>query len=91
MELHHIQGRRGENPHDHRNLVMLCNECHTLFHSGSRKKSLALGAILVAKEHEDGEVDEAYLAGLRRRKAFPDLDRTIPDWAEEERAANRDQ
>jgi hypothetical protein len=90
LELHHIQGRRGENPHDHRNLILLCSDCHFGYHSGGKRNSIDMGVILEAKRQEDGEVDEPYLAGLRRRKAFPDLDRVIPDWAEAERIANRD-
>ena len=91
LELHHIQGRRGKNPHDNRNLVLLCRDCHYGYHSGGERKSIDMGVILEAKRQEDGEVDLDYLAGLRHRRSFPDLVFSIPDWAEKERAANRDQ
>lgn len=91
LEIHHISGRRGKNPDDHRNLIRLCRDCHTGYHSGGKRKDVDIGAILRAKQDEDGDVDEDYLAGLRRRKSFPNSDRQIPKWAKEERTRHRGQ
>jgi hypothetical protein len=32
-DLHHINGRKIKNPHDHNNLAILCPNCHRLIHS----------------------------------------------------------
>lgn len=37
-DLHHIEGRKIENPHKHENLSYLCPNCHRLFHTGKIKK-----------------------------------------------------
>jgi hypothetical protein len=87
MELHHIQGRRGENYHDHRNLVMLCNECHFGFHSGG-KKNLDICQIMTAKDEEDGTLDEQYLASLRHKVGMPCDPQPLPEWAIQERIDN---
>jgi hypothetical protein len=87
LELHHIQGRRGKDPHDHRNLIMLCNECHYGFHSGG-KKTLDICQIATAKEEEDGEVDISYLASLRHKRALPCDPQPLPSWAIKEREDN---
>lgn len=85
LELHHIVGRRGRDPHHHRNLIMVCNECHYGYHSGG-SKSLTLGNILQAKQEEDGEVDIAFLAGLMGRVGLREDPTPLPDWVHEERA-----
>ena len=87
MEIHHIQGRRGKDPHDHRGLILLCNECHYGFHSGG-KKNLDICQIITAKQEEDGEVDIEYLAGLRHRRALPCDPQPLPSWAIKEREDN---
>ena len=33
-DLHHIHGRKIENPHQHSNLTILCPNCHRLAHEG---------------------------------------------------------
>lgn len=86
-ELHHIVGRRGRDPHHHRNLIMVCNECHYGYHSGGQK-SLTLGQILQAKEDEDGEVDVVFLAALMGRKGLREDPLALPEWAIQEREAN---
>ena len=86
-ELHHIVGRRGKDPHHHRNLLMVCNECHYGYHSGG-KKSLSLGQILKAKEDEDGEIDVPFLASLMGRKGLREDPLPLPSWAIEERKIN---
>ena len=87
LELHHIVGRRGRDPHHHRNLILVCEECHRGYHDGG-KKSLSLGHILRAKEQEDGEVDVEFLAGLMGRKGLRDDPTDLPEWVAEERRSN---
>lgn len=87
LEIHHIVGRRGQDCHHHRNLVLVCNECHTGFHAGG-SKSLDLGHILRAKEDEDGEVDIPFLAKLMGRVGLREDPKDLPDWALEERKLN---
>jgi hypothetical protein len=86
-ELHHIVGRRGKDPHNHRNILMVCNECHTGYHSGGQK-SLSIGQILQAKLEEDGEVDVPFLAKLMGRVGLREDPMPLPDWALEERKDN---
>jgi hypothetical protein len=87
MEIHHLQGRRGENPHDQRNLLLLCNECHHGFHSGGQR-NLDICQLLTAKHEADGFVDVEYLASLRHKKALPCDPQPLPDWALAERVDN---
>ena len=85
LELHHIVGRRGKEPHHHRNLIMVCNECHYGYHSGGQK-SLTLGHILQAKLEEDGEVDIPFLAKLMGRVGLREDPTSLPDWVLAERS-----
>jgi hypothetical protein len=85
LELHHIVGRRGKDPHHHRNLIMVCSECHYAYHSGG-ERSLSLGHILQAKLEEDGEVDIPFLAKLMGRVGLREDPMPLPDWVAEERA-----
>lgn len=86
-ELHHIVGRRGRDPHHHRNLILVCNECHYGYHSGG-KKALSLGQILQAKCDEDGEVDVEFLAKLMGRRGLREDLNPLPAWALAERQIN---
>jgi len=86
-ELHHIVGRRGKDPHHHRNLILVCSECHYGYHSGGQK-SLNLGQILQAKHEEDGEVDMKFLAGLIGRVGLKEEPSPLPEWAIQERIEN---
>lgn len=86
-EIHHIVGRRGGSPHDHRNLVLLCRACHYGFHSGG-KRSLSLGQVLEAKREEAGEVDVEFLAGLLKRTGLREDPLPLPQWALDARATN---
>lgn len=87
LELHHIAHRNGANPHDHRNLILLCADDHYGYHSGG-KRNLTLGQILTAKRDEDGDVDVVFLASLRRRKSLSADLEPLPEWALQEREAN---
>jgi hypothetical protein len=87
LELHHIAHRNGTNPHDHRNLVLLCADDHYGYHFGG-KRCLTLGQILTAKKEEDGEVDMAFLASLRGRKSLLTSCEHLPSWALDERKEN---
>ena len=89
LELHHIVGRRGRDPHHHRNLILLCGEqCHYAYHSGIAGKPLTLGHLLTAKAQEDGEVDVQFLAGLMGRQGLREDPAPLPDWVHEERRRN---
>ena len=85
--LHHIVGRRGLDPHDHRNLLPICEECHALYHDGG-SRPLTLGHILQAKLEEDGEVDVAFLAKLRGRAGLREDPTPLPPWVHDERESN---
>lgn len=87
LEVHHIVGRhKKEVGNDHRNLLVLCRDCHTGYHSGGGC-SLSLGNVLWAKQEEDGEVglDVAFLAGLRGRVGLREDPTELPLWATEAR------
>ena len=92
--LHHIVGRRGLDPHDHRNLLAICEECHETFHSGGHrdgdgnKKDLTLGHILTAKREEDGDLDLPFLAKLMRRVGLREDPKPLPAWVKQERESN---
>jgi hypothetical protein len=88
LELHHLVGRRGRDPHHHRNLILVCDQCHYGYHSGG-KKSLTMGHILTAKQEEDGDVDIPFLAGLMGKKGLRHDPEPLPEWVAEERAANQ--
>lgn len=86
-ELHHIVGRRGKDPHHHRNILMVCDQCHYGYHSGGQK-ALTLGQILKAKEEEDGEVDIPFLASLCGKVGLREDPAPLPGWALNERESN---
>jgi len=90
MEIHHIVGRFGKTPHDHRGLVMLCNTCHWALHNHVPPPfdGLENCHILTAKKEEDGDVDLEYLAGCRRRKHLGYEPESIPKAYLEERLHN---
>jgi hypothetical protein len=91
IHIHHIVGRRGQEPHDHRNLIGLCQLCHLdSVHSLGKQfpKSLSLGHVLQAKEDEDGEVDVKFLASLLRRVGLREDPLPLPEWCLEERVEN---
>lgn len=81
MEIHHIVGGAGRKDlPSGANFVYLCSRCHHAVHATLPVLGeLPKGAILTAKEEEDGSVDVAELAALRRRKALPYDQRSIPD------------
>jgi hypothetical protein len=81
LELHHIIGGAGrKNLPCGSNYLTLCNRCHHAVHDRlADYGELPKGAILTAKEEEDGEVDVQKLAALRRRKALPYDPCPIPD------------
>ena len=90
MELHHVVGRYGKAPHDHRNLIMLCNTCHWAIHNivPPPFDGLSNSHILSAKQEEDGEVDLEFLASCRRRKHLGYDPEPIPQAYLDERAHN---
>jgi len=45
-DIHHIRGRKIENPHDHTNLMIVCPNCHRLIHTGKIKKIIPLSELI---------------------------------------------
>ena len=90
MEIHHLAGRRGSQPHDHRNLILLCNTCHHAVHNKvpAPFDTLTPACILKAKEEEDGSVDLTYLAKCRRKKHLGYDPEPIPEAYINERSDN---
>lgn len=89
IHIHHIVGRRGKTPHDHRNLIGLCQLCHLdSVHSCAGKRGLSLGHVLQAKKDEDGYVDVSFLASLLRRVGLKQDPLPLPSWCLEERLEN---
>lgn len=82
LELHHIVGGAGrKDVPDGSNWLALCNRCHHALHAERIPGygELPRGAVLSAKQEEDGPVDVAGLAALKRRKALPYDQCPIPD------------
>ena len=87
LEIHHIVGRyKKELGNDHRNLLVLCRDCHAGVH-GDLGRSLTLGQVLTAKRDEDGEegLDITFLASLKNRVGLSQDPKDIPVWANEAR------
>jgi len=85
MEIHHIVGAAGRK-HDSFNLILLCARCHARVHTRVMDNpDIPRGAILTAKEEEDGSVDCDKLAALKHRRALPYEPEPIPDWYKEQR------
>jgi hypothetical protein len=87
LEIHHIVGRyKKELGNDHRNLLVLCCDCHAGYHSGGGC-SLTLGNVLWAKREEDGEsgLDLTFLASLKNRVGLSEDPEDLPVWALEAR------
>lgn len=83
LQIHHICGRRGKDPHDRRNLFRICEHCHRLFHDGSRtERYIGMEQILYCKMYFDPEhYDPEYLAALRGKKHLGH-EPVRPDWWE---------
>ena len=88
LQLHHIVGRRGRDPHHHRNLIALCRDCHHEGAHGGGERALRQGHILTAKRDEDGEVDVKFLAGLMGRAGLRDDPMPLPEWVVDARKRN---
>lgn len=73
LQLHHIQGGAGrKNPPSGINWICLCDICHGSVHGRiAGYEEIPRGAVLTAKEEEDGWVDEAGLAALKGRVGLP--------------------
>jgi len=74
LELHHIVGGAGRKDLPcGSNWLCLCGRCHHALHSERMAGygDLTKGAIITAKEEEDGSVDAAKLAALKHRRALP--------------------
>ena len=74
MELHHIVSGPGRKDlPGGRSWTVLCGRCHHALHHQRLPghEDLPRGAILTAKEEEDGPVNTAELASLKRKKELP--------------------
>ena len=81
LELHHIVGGAGRKDlSDGTNWICLCDRCHRAVHDKVPEYGeIPKGAILEAKEQEDGFVDIDKLASLKHRKALPYDQCDIPE------------
>ncbi len=89
--LHHICGRRGGmDAHDHRNILCVCQRCHSDYHDGHSQRPLTLGHMLEAKRQEDGDemLDLRFLAKLLGRVGLKEDPKPLPEWVLLERARN---
>jgi hypothetical protein len=91
LEIHHLQQGAGRK-HDRRNLLSLCANCHSVFHSGPKVTGLPdinKGTLLTAKQESDSEYyDPEYLASLRHKKHLGYEPTPIPDFYLQERQRN---
>jgi hypothetical protein len=73
MEIHHIVGGSGrKNPADGSNWILICSRCHAAIHDRLPVYGeIPKGAVLSAKEEEDGRCDPRELAALKGRKNLP--------------------
>lgn len=71
LEVHHLVGGAGRK-HDIRNYLRLCDNCHTVLHSGTRVTglhNLSRGILLSTKQECDPEnYDPQFLASLKMKK-----------------------
>jgi len=73
LELHHIVAGPGRKDLPNgESWLAVCNRCHTAIHNRLPEYGeLPKGALLSAKEEEDGFVDVEKLAALKHRRALP--------------------
>ena len=90
LELHHIVGGAGRKDLPNgENWLCLCDRCHRAVHDRVPEYGeIPKGAILTAKEEEDGFVDIELLASLKHRKALPYDKCDIPEKFLADRAEN---
>lgn len=88
MELHHIIGGRGRKNIE-ANYLACCARCHRAIHDNlADYGTISKGAVLTAKQEEDGFVDVDRLAGLLRRKSLAYGLEPIPEKFLEDRRKN---
>lgn len=80
LELHHLVGGAGrQNLPCGSNYLATCCRCHHAIHDRLPEYGeLPKGALLTAKDEEDGPVDAAKLASLKGRRALPYEREPIP-------------
>lgn len=74
LELHHlVSGAGRKDLPGGRSWLVLCGRCHDALHHQRVPgyPDLTRGAVLTAKEEEDGPVDVQELAALKHRKGLP--------------------
>lgn len=91
LEVHHLVGGAGRK-HDVRQYVRLCNNCHTVLHSGSKLTCLPdlnprilLG---VKRECDPLNYDPAFLASLKHKKHLGYEPEELPEFYKEQRIRN---
>ncbi len=91
LEIHHLVQGAGRK-HDRRNLLSLCQNCHAVFHSGSKVTGLPdlnKGILLACKRESDPEFfDPQFLAGLRHKQHLGYEPEPLPPAYEEQRQKN---
>jgi hypothetical protein len=91
MEIHHLVQGAGRK-HDRRNLLTLCENCHTVFHSGSKVTGLPdlnKGILLGCKRECDPDFyDPKFLASLRHKQHLGYEPEPLPAVYEEQRQKN---
>jgi hypothetical protein len=91
LEVHHLVGGAGRK-HDIRQYVRLCNNCHTVLHSGTfltglpdLNKGILLG---VKKECDPSNYDPVFLASLKHKKHLGYEPEELPEAYKEQRIRN---
>lgn len=91
LDVHHLVGGAGRK-HDIRNYLRLCDNCHTVLHSGTRVTGLPdiTHAILLSTKQEcDPEnYDPTFLASLRMKKHLGYDPEPVPDFYLKQRELN---
>lgn len=91
LEVHHLVGGAGRK-HDIRQYVRLCNNCHTVLHSGSYLTGLpdlTRGILLSIKQECDPDnYDPVFLASLKHKKHLGYDPEPLPECYQEQRVRN---
>jgi len=91
LDIHHLVQGAGRK-HDRRCLIRLCENCHTVLHSGSKVTGLPdlnRGILLACKRECDPDYyDPKYLASLKMRQHLGYEPEPLPQWYQEQRDRN---
>lgn len=91
LDVHHLVGGAGRK-HDIRNYLRLCENCHTVLHSGTRVTGLpdiSRGILLSTKQESDPEnYDPEFLASLKMKKHLGYDPEPVPEFYLKQRELN---